>query len=139
MQNVNYHADMDMLYSDLLKRAMRRLEDMQGQELAARIGKSPSYVSKLINDVAKETPPPHVMAAIERVLEIPVAVQLRSWGYDIPNGPTPAYTDPDLAAVVAAWPMLLPDSRRIIVLALGMSDRARANQQDAHTQESATG
>jgi transcriptional regulator with XRE-family HTH domain len=76
----------------IVDRAMKQ-RGLKGYELAAKIGKQTSFVSRLINDDIKETLTPADMEAIERVLGIPQPVMLRILGYGIPEGPPPTYVD----------------------------------------------
>lgn len=65
-----------------IKRAMdARRPPLRGYQLAALLERQQSYISKLINDQIKETPPPEVLQGLERVLGIPVPWSLRALGY----------------------------------------------------------
>jgi transcriptional regulator with XRE-family HTH domain len=84
---------------------------LTAKDLADRIGRSPSYVSQLVNDQKSEAPPPDVMLAIERELGIPITTQLRAWGYPIPEGPAPTYADFRLQELIDAWPDMTPEAQ----------------------------
>lgn len=74
-------------FASLIRR-MRERHGLKSFQLAAKIGKQPSYVSRLENGTAKETPPPDVLEALSRELGVSVAEMLESIGYDIDAQPT---------------------------------------------------
>jgi transcriptional regulator with XRE-family HTH domain len=84
---------------ELIARRMRARGNMTGRELAERIGRSPSYVSQLVNGEKKEAPPPEVLEALQRELGIPIEESLRLWGYRVGATPRGVGVDPSREAV----------------------------------------
>lgn len=101
-QIMNHHEGMKMTLGKLIGARLYPHTPMTAKEFAGRIGRSASYVSQLVNDQKQETPPPDVMAGIERVLGIPVVMQLRAWGYDLPDDAPPL--DPYVAEFIDLLP-----------------------------------
>lgn len=97
---------MSETFGRMVASRMRAHGNMTGVELARRLRKSASYVSQLINDEKKDTPPPEVMAGIERELGIPMLTQLRAWGYNLPPAAMPAFEDNRLELIAAEWDVL---------------------------------
>ena len=67
---------------ELLKRRMEA-RGIEGQQLAALLDRSPSFVSGLVNDRKKEAPEPAVLAALERVLGLGQREMLAALGYEV--------------------------------------------------------
>lgn len=80
---VNHAVVMEPSLGTLVRRAMKARGYMEGKELARCIGKSPSFVSKIINDNMKVTPAPDVFAALERELGVSQERMLRAFGYAV--------------------------------------------------------
>lgn len=85
-------------------RQVRESRGLKAFQVASAIGRPPSYVSDLELDKRTECPPPDVISGLSRVLDVPVADLLRWWGYNIPDGPSPAYGDFRLREIVENWP-----------------------------------
>lgn len=64
-------------------------------ELAARLGKAQSFVSRLETGKVMETPGPDVLAALARELDVSVAEMLYALGYDLGEAPVPPRELPD--------------------------------------------
>lgn len=99
--------------------------NLKAKDLAERIGRSASYLSQLVNDQKQETPPPDVMAALERELGIPQATMLRLWGYDLPVSPRPELEDNRLQMVADNWEPLTEIEKLMVLKVIEGNRRAR--------------
>jgi transcriptional regulator with XRE-family HTH domain len=97
----------------LVKTAMER-RGLNGRELAALIHRSPSYVSQLINDEKKDTPPPDVLASIEHHLGIAQEEMLRTVGYRIGEGRATYSADSERATLASLLPVLDESQARVL-------------------------
>jgi transcriptional regulator with XRE-family HTH domain len=99
-----------------LVRAAMEARRLKGYQLADRIGKGGSFVSKLINDEIKETLPVADMMAIERELGIPQVAMLRALGYAIPeaNDTTALPFGSERATLVALMSEITEEEARVL-------------------------
>lgn len=115
-------------FGDLVRRAMQARGNMEGQELAELIRKSPSYVSKIINNNLKETPTPETLADLERVLGIPQPVMLAAWGYrvDMPTSDPFPYDSEKASLVAIVGKIEEPEARVLRKTAQAMIEEREA-------------
>lgn len=66
-----------------LIRRMRARHGLTTLELSNRIERSPSYISKVETGGLRETPPPDVLEAFSRELQISVSELLEAMGYNL--------------------------------------------------------
>ena len=97
-------------FGELIKKARAR-QGVKTLDLAYRIGRQQSYVSKVESGAVREVPPPDVLIALSRELGISVGEQLAALGYPIDDAPVPDQDAADLARAIAALPA---DRRRIV-------------------------
>lgn len=90
-------------YGELIRATRTRL-GMGSVELAQKLGRHQSFVSRIETGAIKETPQPEVLRAIAAALDLPMSVQLEALGYDC-SLPAQAITDPLLVALVKSWPL----------------------------------
>lgn len=115
---------MNETLGQIVDQAMKQ-RGLKGYELAARLGKQPAFVSRLINDEIKETLPVADMEAIERELSIPQPVMLRALGYAIPKAPRPTYGDNRLDILANEWDQLADNERTFIFGMIAVSRHRR--------------
>lgn len=129
-RSVKHSLRMGNELGELIAKRMQARGRMTGKDLADRIGKSPSYVSQLINGEKKDTPPPEVLEALDRELGIPIEESLRMWGYDIGTaGPKAALPfDSERAAIMAAIPNLTESEARVVRGLIEAQMAVRENQ-----------
>lgn len=86
-----------------LIRSAREHTGLRGYELAARIGKQPSYVSRLEQGEIKVLPPPEELAAIADVVGVTVLDLIDAAGYDVrePDASNLREAERNLLAAVA--------------------------------------
>ena len=88
-----------------LVRSTRERKGMRAADLAYRIGKDPSYVSKLERDLMKEIPDPATIHALAEVLGIAEPRLLEAIGYVVAEPtPEPLPADSVRAEVMALVP-----------------------------------
>lgn len=75
-----HHCGMAETLGTLIRRERER-KGLRSIDLAARLGIQQSTLSRYENDKQVETPPPGILAAIERELGIPQERMLRALGY----------------------------------------------------------
>lgn len=89
---------------DLMRNRMRA-RGMTGKDLAARIGKSPNFVSKLLTGKMEETPSPGELAAIGEALGLPMDAMLEGLGY--PISPDRGFAAAQDDALADLWSILI--------------------------------
>ena len=98
---------MDKTFGALV-RERREALDMKSYELAEKIGRRPSLISRIENGDYKETPPPDIIAGLAEALRMPQYRLLQALGYDV--GPAPSEEGIDADPVLAE---LIADLRRL--------------------------
>src|SRR5688572_16058801 len=83
-------GNMDGARFGALIRARREDLGIRSYELAQRIGRQPSLISRLETGAYKDTPPPDILAALERELGVSQREMLTALGYLADAPPRPA-------------------------------------------------
>lgn len=86
--NLQYTWGMERLGA--LIEAARERSGLKGYEVARRLGKQPSYVSRLENGDTKTLPPPHELRQIGQAIDLSVEEMLRAAGYIDDDAPDDA-------------------------------------------------
>lgn len=97
-----------------LIRTTRERRGIRAVDLAYRVGKDPSWLSKIERDLLKEVPEPEQMAALSAELGIPVVALLRARGYDIPAEELSTVPDHRLHEIVTTWSRMTPDLQKAL-------------------------
>lgn len=100
--NLQYTYGMKRLGA--LIRSARDHAGLRGYELAARISKQPSYVTRLETGEMKTLPSPEELAAIGEALDLPMPVMLAAAGYALDD--EPADDDPVEAVIAELRPAM---------------------------------
>ena len=90
-------------------RQARLAKGMRGIDLAQRIGKDPSYVTKLEHGTLKEVPDPATLRALADAIGLGEPILLELIGYRVrAEADAPAIVDARLQNIIDAWPTLHP-------------------------------
>lgn len=118
---------MEKTLGQLLKAAMDR-RGISGVDLAARIGRTTSFVSELINDEKKVPPPPATLAAIERELGVSQVMMLSAWGYTVRQPGPRMQSEPGREAVLSVMEEMTEEERLALADAGAILLRLRRTQ-----------
>lgn len=114
-----------------LVRATREHKGIRAADLAYRIGKDPSFLSKLERDLLKEIPEPAVLHALADALGIPEPRLLEALGYRVREEPVaPPRVGPDRAALIDAIERELTESDARVLM---VTANALVDERDART------
>ena len=101
-------------FGQMIERGMKAA-GLRAYELAFKLGKQPSYVSRIVNDEYKGTPPPNELAILQEELGMSQLAMLAALGYDVSEGDgfkMPA--DHRLMELASEWDKLTHPEKELI-------------------------
>lgn len=125
------HARMGVMNKTLAEIIKERREALgiKSYELADKIGRRPSLISRIENSDYKETPPPDIIAGLAEALDIPQYQMLAAMGYRVGDvQDSEEEIDPEIEELVALLRRAQPNFKDRFLLRSLLTDIGKINR-----------